>query len=61
MDENRIQNYLNLIQELLNCPGGEEPEILQANSELVDLGFLQVCEGEAGQLALETSPGVSEP
>jgi len=44
MDENRIQDYLNLIQELLSCPGGEEPEILQANSELLDLGFLQVCE-----------------
>ena len=51
MDENRIENYLNLIQELLNCPSGEEPEILQANSDLLDLGFLQVCAGVAGQLA----------
>jgi len=51
MDENRIQAYLNLIQQLLNCPSGEEPEILQANSELVDLEFLQVCEAVAAQLA----------
>jgi len=51
VDENHIQNYLNLIQELLNCPSGEEPEILQANSNLLDLEFLQVCEGVAAQLA----------
>ncbi|MBD3559863.1 tetratricopeptide repeat protein, partial [Planktothrix sp. FACHB-1355] len=51
MNEERIQAYVNLIQELLNCPSGEEPEILQANSDLLDLGFLQVCEGVAGQLA----------
>ena len=53
MDENRIQDYLNLIQQLLNCPSGEEPEILQANSDLLDLGFLQVCEGVAAQFAEE--------
>ncbi|MFB2835941.1 hypothetical protein ACE1CA_15530, partial [Aerosakkonemataceae cyanobacterium BLCC-F167] len=51
MDENRVQNYLNLIQQLLNCPSGEEPEILQANSDLLDLEFLQVCEAVAAQLA----------
>ncbi len=51
MDENRIQDYLNLIQQLLSCPNGEEPKILQANSELLDLEFLQVCEAESAQLA----------
>ncbi|MFB2881344.1 CHAT domain-containing protein [Floridanema aerugineum] len=50
MDENRIQNYLNLIQQLLSCPNGEERQILQDNSELVDLGFVQVCEAVSGQL-----------
>ncbi|MGA9378753.1 MAG: CHAT domain-containing protein [Phormidium sp.] len=50
MDETRIQAYVNLIQALLSCPNGEEPQILQANSELVDLEFLQVCEAVAGQL-----------
>jgi CHAT domain-containing protein/tetratricopeptide (TPR) repeat protein len=51
MDENRTQAYINLIQSLLSCPGGEEPQILKANLELLDLGFLQVCEGVATQLA----------
>ena len=31
MNEERIQAYLNLIQALLSCPNGEEPQILQAN------------------------------
>jgi hypothetical protein len=35
MDEARAQAYLQLIQTLLNCPNGDEPQILQDNSELV--------------------------
>jgi len=46
MDDKRIQDYRNLIQQLLHCPSGEEPAILQANSDLLDLGFVQVCEAE---------------
>jgi len=53
MDETRAQAYANLIQQLLTCPNGEEPEILQANSELIDGGFLQVCEMMAENLAGE--------
>ena len=53
MDENRIPAYLNLIQQLLTCPSGEEPQILQANSELIDGDFLQVCQMIAENLAGE--------
>ncbi|XWK87948.1 MAG: tetratricopeptide repeat protein [Phormidium sp.] len=53
MNEERIQAYGNLIQQLLSCPDGEEPQILQDNSELVDLGFVQVCEAKAAGLAEE--------
>ena len=53
MDETRAQAYANLIQQLLSCPNGEEPQILQANLELVDAGFLQVCEVIADNLAEE--------
>jgi len=53
MDETRAQAYLQLIETLLNCPNGEEPQILQANLELVDSGFLQVCEVVAEKLAEE--------
>ncbi|MEG5034663.1 hypothetical protein [Microcoleus sp. AT3-D2] len=51
MDENRAQAYLQLIHTLLNCPNGEEPQILQDNSELLDRGFLETCELVASTLA----------
>jgi len=53
MDETRAQAYANLIQQLLTCPGGEEPQLLQANSELIDGEFLQVCQIIAENLAGE--------
>src|SRR4028118_2224021 len=53
MEETRAQAYLQLIETLLNCPKGEKQQILQANLELVDSGFLQVCEVVAQNLAEE--------
>ncbi len=53
MDENRAQTYTNLIHQLLSCPNGEEPQILQDNSQLLDAEFLQVCEVIADNLAGE--------
>jgi DNA-binding phage protein len=41
MNEERSQDYLNLIDALLNCPSGEEPQILNANQDLLDAGLLQ--------------------
>ncbi len=43
--------YLQLIQQLLSCPSGEEAQILQDNSQLLDAGFLQACEAVAATLA----------
>ncbi|MEG4635885.1 CHAT domain-containing tetratricopeptide repeat protein [Microcoleus sp. Aus8_D4] len=43
--------YLQLIQQLLSCPSGEEAQILQDNLELLDAGFLQACEAVAATLA----------
>ena len=50
MNEARHQAYLNLIESLLNCPSGEESQILEANSELVDAGLVQVMLDEANNL-----------
>ncbi|MHC5717554.1 MAG: CHAT domain-containing protein, partial [Nostoc sp.] len=48
MNEQRQQAYFNLIQSLLNCRSNDEVrEILAANQELVDIGFLQAIEAEA--------------
>ncbi|MEA5517411.1 hypothetical protein [Limnoraphis robusta] len=49
MDENRVQAYVKLIKALLNCDSGEETEILQANSELVDAGLVDVMQQVAEQ------------
>jgi hypothetical protein len=46
MDETRAQAYLQLIHTLLTCPNGEKQQILQANSKLLDRGFLQICARE---------------
>jgi hypothetical protein len=51
MDENRDRAYLQLIHTLLNCPNGDEPQILQDNRELLDRRFLQACELVAETLA----------
>ena len=44
MNEQRQQAYLNLISSLLDSPSGEQAEILAANQELVDAGFVQRVE-----------------
>jgi hypothetical protein len=53
MEENRDRAYLQLIHTLLNCPNGDEPQILQNNSELLDRGFLETCESVAAKLAAQ--------
>ncbi|EKF01060.1 CHAT domain-containing protein [Tolypothrix sp. LEGE 11397] len=44
MNEQRQQAYLNLIRSLLDAPSSQEPEILAANQELLDAGFVQTVE-----------------
>jgi CHAT domain-containing protein len=39
MNQARINQYVELIQNLLSCPDGEEPQILQAHEELLDTEF----------------------
>ncbi|MEH1942035.1 MAG: hypothetical protein V7L01_17715 [Nostoc sp.] len=41
MTEQRQQLYFNLIDELLKCPNGHEPEILESKPELIDSGFVE--------------------
>ncbi len=42
MDEQRMQAYVGLIEQLLSCPQGEEAALLQAHGELVDAGLVAV-------------------
>lgn len=40
MTEERQLQYFDLIDQLLRCPNGQEPEVLEANPELVDADFV---------------------
>jgi len=53
MDEQRIAAYLELIQALVECPNGEEDDILNAKGDLVDANFVQVIEAVAANMAVE--------
>ncbi|CUR35208.1 conserved hypothetical protein [Planktothrix tepida PCC 9214] len=50
MNEQRLNAYLTLINNLLTCPSGEESQILQDNQELLDQDFLQVLLEISSQL-----------
>ncbi|CAC5345934.1 conserved hypothetical protein [Planktothrix rubescens CCAP 1459/22] len=50
MNEQRLNAYLTLINNLLACPSGEESQILQDNQELLDQDFLQVLLEESQYL-----------
>jgi len=44
MEPSRQQAYLALIQQLLQCPSGEEPAVLESHQDLLDAEFLAMCE-----------------
>ena len=51
MDEQRLNAYIQLIQELLDCPNEEKAAILSANPELIDADLVQVMQAEAEKMA----------
>ena len=53
MDEERFQAYVSLIEDLLNCPSGEEPEVLNSHQDLVDGELVQMMQQVAEWLAKE--------
>ncbi|MGJ5633416.1 hypothetical protein ABF638_29995, partial [Nostoc sp. CALU 1950] len=60
MNEQRLHAYNRLIQTLLNCPSGEEPEILAANTELLDADFVQVVVAAAEHFAQQGEENTAE-
>ena len=56
MDENRLRAYMNLIQSLLTCPSGQEMELLQEHSELIDSDLIEVMQQEASRMAADGEP-----
>lgn len=52
-DEQQISDYLDLINALIDCPTGEELDILNDHQSLVDEGLIQIMEKVAVQLESE--------
>ncbi|BAZ40942.1 hypothetical protein NIES4101_69040 [Calothrix sp. NIES-4101] len=50
--ENEIQIYLQLIQELLDCPEGKERDILAVNKDLVNSRFVNLMRQIAQQMSV---------
>jgi hypothetical protein len=42
MNPERQEAYLKLIERVLTCPNGQEPEVLSSCSDLIDAGFVQM-------------------
>jgi hypothetical protein len=53
MKTHTIENYLDLIQKLLNCPQGDEWRLIEQYEELIDPELLQVMERAIEELARE--------
>ncbi|NDJ23642.1 hypothetical protein GS682_18765 [Nostoc sp. B(2019)] len=53
MTEQRQHLYFNLIDELLKCPNGQEPEILESKPELIDSGLVETMLQVAAMFAHE--------
>jgi hypothetical protein len=47
--QQRLEAYVGLIEQLMSCPAGEEPSVLQAHQDLLDMPFLQVLGAVAEQ------------
>ena len=53
MNPERQEAYLNLIERVLSCPNGLEPEVLSSCSDLIDAGFVQMLIEISASMARE--------
>jgi hypothetical protein len=54
--EDRQAQYLNLIEQLMRCPNGQEPEVLDNNLDLIDEGLIKILMQVATMMAHENNP-----
>ena len=53
MNPERQEAYLNLIERVLSCPNGQEPQVLSSCSDLIDAGFVQMLIEISASMARE--------
>jgi hypothetical protein len=51
LPENRQERYYNLIDQLLKCPNGQEPEVLDRQPDLLDAGLIKTLMQVATMMA----------
>lgn len=51
MSDPRQEQYFNLIDQLLQCPSGEEPHVLDSQSDLLDTGLVKTLMQVATMMA----------
>ncbi|HLO49614.1 MAG TPA: hypothetical protein VK211_14460 [Kamptonema sp.] len=51
MSEHSQDQYFNLIDQLLKCPSGQEPEVLDSQPELLDAGLVKALMQVATMMA----------
>ena len=56
MTQSRQEQYYTLIDELLRCPNGEEPDLLHTNRELLDSKFIESLVQVSTMMAHEDNP-----
>lgn len=56
MNEERKQLYLNLIQKLLSCPNGQEPEVLNEHIDLIDADLITTMMQVATMFSHQNNP-----
>jgi hypothetical protein len=56
MTAQREDLYMEVINQLLQCPNGQEPEVLDSNSELIDAGLVQTMTKVAAYFAHHDNP-----
>jgi hypothetical protein len=56
MTEQREDLYMAVINQLLECPNGQEPEVLDNNLELIDAGLVQTMTKVAAYFAHHDNP-----
>lgn len=59
MNPERENAYLSLIEQVVTCPKGQEPEILSANPDLIDAGLVQMLLQVSSSMAHEGDPDVA--
>jgi hypothetical protein len=51
--QERLEAYYDLIQKLMNCPSGNEPEVLDKHIDLIDAGLITILMRVATMMAHE--------